>query len=98
MKILDALSMAKPLVSTSVGCEGLGLDSGSHLLIADGASALSDAIVRVLRDPALADKLGSAGREVVEQRFEWNVIGEQLNRVYQLCGRLRKANTSQSSR
>jgi len=85
LKILDALSMGMPLVSTSIGCEGLDVVSGEHLLIADTPQELAREIVRVLRNPDLGWRLGAAGRELVEQKYEWSVIAQGLDDVYQRC-------------
>jgi len=85
LKILDALAMGKPLISTSVGCEGLDVVAGEHLLTADTADAFAREIVRVLHDPELGRRLGAAGRELVERKYEWNVIGQELDRVYERC-------------
>lgn len=83
LKILDALSMGKAIVSSSVGCEGLEVTHGEHLLVADEPQAFAAEIVRVLRDRALAQRLGAAGRALVERRYEWGVIAGDLLQVYQ---------------
>lgn len=85
LKILDALAMGKPLVSTSVGCEGLDVVSGEHLLIADSADAIARQIIRLLRDPGLGRRLAAAGRQLVERKYEWSVIARELDRVYECC-------------
>ncbi|MGH8581628.1 MAG: glycosyltransferase family 4 protein [Gammaproteobacteria bacterium] len=90
LKILDALAMAKPLVSTSVGCEGLDVIHGQHLLIADTPEAFAQQVLCVLREPDLARRLGLAGRRLVEQRYDWDVIARGLNSVYERCARLEK--------
>jgi glycosyltransferase involved in cell wall biosynthesis len=87
LKILDALAMGKPLISTSVGCEGLAVVSGEHLLIADSSDAFAREIVRLLRDPALGRRLAAAGRQLVERKYEWSVIAQELDRVYERCVR-----------
>lgn len=90
LKILEALSMAKPLVSTSVGCEGLDVIHGEHLLIADTPEAFAQQVLRVLREPDLARRLGLAGRERVEQRYDWDVVARGLESVYERCARIMK--------
>ena len=74
LKILDALAMGRPVVSTSLACEGLDLAGGHELLIADGAEAFAAATVRLLRDPAQRAALGAAGRQAVEGRFTWPTV------------------------
>ena len=67
-KVLEALAMARPVVTTSLGAEGLGATQGHHLLVADGAEAFAAAIGRVLDDAELAAALGGAGRALVTTR------------------------------
>jgi len=82
VKILNALAMGLPVVSTSVGAEGLDVRSGEHLLIADGVAEFAQAVVKVLRDPELADRLGRNGRELVCEKYSWNRVGERLLGLY----------------
>jgi glycosyltransferase involved in cell wall biosynthesis len=78
-KILEALARGVPVVSTSIGCEGLGLADGSELLIADDPDAFASAIDRLLLDDELCISLARRGREVAERRYDWRVIGEALD-------------------
>ncbi|MDE2433118.1 MAG: glycosyltransferase [Burkholderiales bacterium] len=82
LKILDALSMSKAIISTSVGCEGLAVEDGRTIVMADTPDDFAQAIVRVLRDPELADRLGRQGRELVEQRYDWAAVARGLMQVY----------------
>src|SRR4051812_8740731 len=77
VKILEALAMARPIVSTSLGAEGLDLASGESALLADDAAGFADAVVAVLGDPQLAERLGCCGLLHVTTCFDWNRIGEQ---------------------
>jgi len=74
LKILDALAMGRPVISTSLAGEGLDLAPGHELLIADGAEAFAAATVRLLRDPAQRAALGAAGRQAVESRHTWPTV------------------------
>ena len=82
LKILDALAMAKPVVSTAIGVEGLDLVEGEHYLRAETAPEFVAQIDRLQRDPALRHALGAAGRRLVVARHEWRVIGRQLDAAY----------------
>lgn len=82
VKILNALAMGLPVVSTSVGAEGLDVRSGQHLLIADGAEEFAQAVVRVLQDPEMGDRLGRNGRELVCEKYSWGRVGERLLGLY----------------
>jgi glycosyltransferase involved in cell wall biosynthesis len=77
-KILEAWAAARPVVSTSLGAEGLGAKPGEHLLIADTASAFAEAVLRILNDPALALRLGEAGRALYLERFTWPAAWRRL--------------------
>jgi polysaccharide biosynthesis protein PslH len=85
LKILDALSMGKALISTSVGCEGLDVVSGEHLLVEDSPEGFAAAVVRALREPELRHSLGNTGRELVKRKYEWNVIARDLDHLYESC-------------
>lgn len=82
LKILDALSMGRAIVSTSVGCEGLDVEPGRSILVADDPEAFARETVRALRDAALATRLGAEGRALVERRYDWRVIARDLDRIY----------------
>ena len=74
IKIFEALSMGKAVVSTSVGAEGLALESGRHFLAADTAHDFAHAVTRLLRDAARRRALGDAGRALVEANFSWSKV------------------------
>jgi hypothetical protein len=82
-KLLEALAMGRPVVTTSVGAEGLGAVSGRHLLVADGAADLAAGIERVLADPGFAAQLGAAGRALVAERFDWGAIAAAHEDIYE---------------
>jgi polysaccharide biosynthesis protein PslH len=73
LKIYEALAMEKPVVSTTVGAEGLPLKDGEDLLIADAPRDFAAAVVRVLQDVRLARQLGTRAAEKVRGRFGWDV-------------------------
>ena len=66
--------MGTPVVSTTVGAEGLDLQDDEHLLLADSPDAFAYAVVRVVRDSALRDRLTESGRRRVAQRYLWSSI------------------------
>jgi glycosyltransferase involved in cell wall biosynthesis len=81
-KVLEALAMGRPVVTTSLGAEGLGAVSGRDLLVADGADGFAGAVRRVLDDPGLGARLGAAGRTLVAARFDWDAIAAAHEDVY----------------
>jgi polysaccharide biosynthesis protein PslH len=66
-KILEAFAHGTPVVSTTVGCEGLGLRDGRDLLIADDPAAFATACERIVREPALRDTLAAGGTRAVTE-------------------------------
>jgi polysaccharide biosynthesis protein PslH len=93
LKILDALAMAKPVVTTTVGCEGLQVTHGEDILIADGPHDFARNVIRALDNEALRRQLGTAGRNLVERYYSWEVIICELEKAYEcavsggVCGR-----------
>ena len=82
LKVLDAMSSGKAIVSTSIGCEGLDVDPGEHLVVADTAGDFASETIALLRDPERRRRLGTAARSRVEARYAWSVVGESLVDAY----------------
>jgi glycosyltransferase involved in cell wall biosynthesis len=82
LKVLEGLSMAKAVVSTSVGCEGIDVVHGEHLLVADDPQAFADAVLNLGTDAELATRLGRQGRTLVEQRYKWESVVNRLEGFY----------------
>ena len=78
LKIFEALSMAKAVVSTGVGAEGLPLAPGRHFLQADDPAAFAEAVTSLLRDSARRRAIGAAGRRLVEERYSWSKVVDEF--------------------
>lgn len=78
VKLLEAMAIGMPIVSTSKGAEGLDIVPGEHLLIADDAPEFAAAITRLLRDRDESECLGAAARALVRQRYTWDRLGSEL--------------------
>ncbi|HEU0026300.1 MAG TPA: glycosyltransferase [Ktedonobacterales bacterium] len=85
LKILEALAMGKAVVTTSLGCEGLDVTSGEHLLVADEPGAFAEAVVSLLHDEARRSRLGAAGRALVEREYSWTRSGRALVQAVERC-------------
>lgn len=83
LKVVEGLAMGKALVSTTLGCEGVDVHDGEHLLIGDTAEAFAAQVLRLFDDAALAERLGAAGRALMEREYSWEAAGERLDAVYQ---------------
>lgn len=82
LKILNAWAMAKPVIATRVGCEGLEAVDGQNILVRDDPVEFADAIRRLAEDAALRRRLGENARQTAEQRYSWNVIGDSMLATY----------------
>jgi polysaccharide biosynthesis protein PslH len=75
LKILEAFAAGLPVVSTAVGCEGLGVLDGEHLVIAE-RDRFADAVSDLLADPARAQDLAGRARQLAEAKFDWGTVGQ----------------------
>jgi len=82
LKIAEALAMRKPIVTTSIGCEGIDVTHGETALIADDPKCFADSVVELFADMKLRQRLSECGYELMQTKYEWSIIGEQLDKVY----------------
>lgn len=82
LKILESMALGRPVVSTSLGCEGLEMLDGEHLLIADEPSQFTDQVVRLFEDQDLYESVSRQARCLVETQYDWSVIAQKLLAVY----------------
>jgi sugar transferase (PEP-CTERM/EpsH1 system associated) len=78
LKIFEAMSMGKAVVSTTIGAEGLPVESGSNVLLADSPEHFTISVVRLLRDRALRQRLGAAARNLVATKFSWSSVAAEF--------------------
>jgi glycosyltransferase involved in cell wall biosynthesis len=81
-KTLDALAAGCAVVTTTIGNDGIGATPGAHLLVADTPAEFAAAVVRLLRDPALRERLGAAARAFAEVRHAPKVSADTLEREH----------------
>jgi glycosyltransferase involved in cell wall biosynthesis len=94
LKIVEAMAMAKPVVSTRLGAEGIEAEPGRDLLLADEPDAFAQAVVRVLGDAALRERMGAAARALARERYAWTAAGHALEGLVQECLAAREAGGS----
>ena len=80
LKIFEALSMGKAVVSTTVGAEGLDITPGRHYVAADGAAAFAEAVVSLLHDDRRRREIAAAGRALVEATYSWAQVARPFER------------------
>lgn len=82
LKILEALSMGKAVVSTTIGAEGLDVTDRKNILLADSADAFARAMMEVASSPSLRRELGSQGRLLVEKQYGWDTLSLKAERAW----------------
>jgi len=82
LKVLQAMSLAKPIVSTTLGCDGLSIRHGREALLADTPGDFAAAVVRLLREPALGRTLGAQARALAVAQYDWRSIGPRMEACY----------------
>ncbi len=83
VKILEAMAMGLPVVSTTVGCEGLEVQHGVHLLIANKPEDFARACAKVLQDEALAKTLAKNAHQLIVERYDASIALRPLDAAYQ---------------
>lgn len=82
VKILEAFARGIPVVSTTVGAEGIEARSGEHLLVADEPAAFARAVLSLVQEPREAERLASSARRLVTEKYDWRTALTGLDRVY----------------
>jgi glycosyltransferase involved in cell wall biosynthesis len=77
-KVIEAMAAGLPVVTTSVGGEGLAVEHGRELLLADGAEGFAQELLRLLKDPGLQSRLSAAGRDLVARDHDNERLVERL--------------------
>ncbi len=75
LKILEAMALKTPVVSTTKGAEGLDAGDGVHLLLADDSVAFANAVLQLFQNQSLRDRLAENARMLVLARYDWGQIG-----------------------
>lgn len=83
LKVVEGLAMGRPMVSTTLGCEGVSVRDGEHLLIADSADRFAGAVMQLFDEPEYGATLGRAGRAKMVEEYSWEYAGELLESLYQ---------------
>ncbi|MBV8160717.1 MAG: glycosyltransferase [Acidimicrobiia bacterium] len=78
LKALEAMAAGRPVVGTSVGLAGLGIEDGVHARVADEPASLAAAVAQVLTDDSVAARLAAAGAELARGQFGWDAIGRRF--------------------
>ncbi|HEX3876604.1 MAG TPA: glycosyltransferase, partial [Bryobacteraceae bacterium] len=82
IKILEAMAMAKPIVSTAAGVNGLDITPGEDFVLAETADAFALEVNRLLGAPAECRRLGEVARRKVERNYNWDAIARAQSELY----------------
>jgi polysaccharide biosynthesis protein PslH len=82
LKILESMALGRPVVSTSLGCEGLDVEDGTNIMIADSTEQFAEKTIRLLTDAALRDSIASNARQLVETHYDWDAIAHRMMGIY----------------
>jgi glycosyltransferase involved in cell wall biosynthesis len=92
LKAFEAIASGLPVVSTTLGVEGLGLIPGEHYLAADSDEAFADAILALLADTPRRIAMAESGRALLEARYSWSTIARQFEAIcLEALGKKRKS-------
>lgn len=89
LKVLEAMALGTPVVSTNVGAEGISCIPDTHLLIANDSHSFAEAIYRLIDEPAYRFSLARIARTLVEERYDWMVVGAALTKAIGTIVRVR---------
>lgn len=82
VRILEAFSWGMPVVTTTVGMEGISAQPGRHLLVEDTPEQFASAVVQLLRDPQLQSNLSIQCRKLAEEKYDWTAALSPLRKIY----------------
>lgn len=97
LKIYEAMAMEKPIVSTTIGAEGLPLTNGVELILADTVESFAKSIVKVLADETLARRLGQQAATSVRGRFGWPKVAKSFAAICELAVKSRPEQASETA-
>lgn len=97
LKIVESLAIGTPVVSTTIGAQGLELKHGEDILLADTVADFAKQTAILLKDAAMRSRLEERGMTIAHDRFGWRTIGRQLSRHYESLGIGRQFSYQQST-
>lgn len=82
LKILEAMALGRPVISTGKGAEGLDLEPGEDFLRGEDAASFSEAVVKLLNDPDLYRKIAARARRTVVEKYDWSKAAQKMQSIY----------------
>ena len=84
VRILEAFAREMPVVTTTIGLEGIDAIPGEHILVEDDAELFARDVIKLIRDEELQSKLAGNGRRLVEELYDRQVVLKKLEQIYPL--------------
>lgn len=84
VRILEAFSRGIPVVTTSIGLEGIDAENGRDVIVEDDPIEFANAVVALLENPAEQRRLASNARDLVTTLYDWKAVLQELDKVYQI--------------
>lgn len=85
LKVLEAMALGVPVVATPIGSQGLGVEPGRHLFVADNSEVFSQQVIMLLEDEVLRRQIALNARRLVEQKYSWeSILRESIARLEQM--------------
>lgn len=91
VRILEAFARAAPVVTTTVGLEGIDACPGTDVMVADSPEDFARSVIDLLQDKELQQQLSTNGRRLVEEKYDWQVVLEKLDTIYKGLSRARRS-------
>lgn len=82
IKILNALAMGRPIVSTSIGCEGIEVQNGKNICIANTREEFAQGVIELMKNESIRKRLGEEGIKLVKEKYKWEQIAEKITDEY----------------
>ena len=82
VRILEAFARAMPVVTTTIGLEGIEALPGEDLIVANTPESFANVVVALLRDPNTQAKLAERGRRLAEERYDWKAVLKKMDQIY----------------
>jgi glycosyltransferase involved in cell wall biosynthesis len=86
-KVLEAMASKTPVVATPLGVEGIDARDGIEVLVGKTPEELAAATASLLEDKEKSSKIARAARKLVEDKYSWKAISEDLDEIYQALGK-----------
>ncbi|HEX5469793.1 MAG TPA: glycosyltransferase family 4 protein [Gaiellaceae bacterium] len=83
LKVVEGLALGRPMVTTALGCEGIDVVDGEHLLVRDDPEQFAAGVESLFADPDLGQRLGATGRRLMESAYSWEAAASRLRSLHE---------------